>query len=108
MKKGTRLAAHLPYPLIFLLPARAGGIGHIGQKFLGGAIEDRQPLAPHVHRTQELPVHIELPLVPGSVANPNRPARSPTGQARQLAFRARARVTFKPSLELERLQWHRG
>jgi hypothetical protein len=73
----TWLAAHFPNSLVWFFPARGSSIGYIRKKFLRSSIDSLQLFAQQVNSTQEFSVNIDLALIPGAIANPNRTTASP-------------------------------
>ena len=89
IKKVTRLTAHLPNSLVLFLPAHGSGVGQMDQKLLGSVIDGFQLFPQQVNGAQEFAVNVNLSLVPGTIANSNRAARSPPRQVGKLASRRR-------------------
>ena len=72
-----RLAADLPDAVVRLLPLARGSIGQCDQKLPRGRFQFAELLAKPEGGVEELTVHIQLRLVPGSVPDPDRPALAP-------------------------------
>ena len=73
-------AADFPDALVLAGPAVRGGIGDGDQEGPGGRIELADLVAQPADRREQLAVDIDLALVPGPVADPDRGAAPPAGQ----------------------------
>ena len=82
----ARLAAHLPHPGVALGPAARGGVGELDHEALDLGVKLAELLAVQVQGVEQLPVDVELGLVPGSVAHAHRSRIAPATQVRQLAL----------------------
>src|SRR5215211_1828887 len=81
-----RLAAHLPYARVGLLPAPGGRAGEVGHEPLDLRVQLAEPLPVEPEGVQQLAVDVELDLVPGPVADAHRRRVAPAAQMRQLAL----------------------
>jgi hypothetical protein len=79
-----RLAADLPDPLVLLPPAGSGGICGRGQEPPGYRVQFAELVDQPLRSAEQLTVHVELPLEPCAVADPDRPAAPPARQMWQL------------------------
>jgi hypothetical protein len=68
--------------LIALVPARRSGLRDVHEEAFGGIVELVELVREPVDGVQELPVDIELSLVPRAVAHAHRPAVPPARQVR--------------------------
>src|SRR5207302_8926480 len=80
------LAANLPDPLVLLLPLRRRAVGGADEEALHGVVELSEIPLERAGRTHELAVHVDLPLVPCTVADAHRPAVTPSSELRQFAL----------------------
>ena len=81
-----RLAADLPDAVVRLVPARRGRVGEAHQEVAGVPAQHAELVAKLKRRVEQLAVHVELRLVPGAVADPDRRAVPPARQVRQGAL----------------------
>ena len=68
--------AHLPHAGV-LAPALGGGIGKVRDELLDLGMQVTEAITVQVKSVQQLPVHVELGLVPGAVAHPHRAGVAP-------------------------------
>ena len=80
------LAPDLPDAVIRLLPAGGGDVGQVGEEATGDRPEAVELVGQSVGGIEQLAVHVELPLVPGAIADAHRRAGAPAGQVRELAL----------------------
>jgi hypothetical protein len=74
------LAADLPDALVLLPPAARRGVGGGRQEPAGGRVDLAELLDQALGRAEQLAVDVQLPLVPGAVADPYRAAAAPAVQ----------------------------
>ena len=86
MQEMTRLASYLPDTLIFLTPSIGRCINYIAQKLAGRVIDAPELRLQKVRGPDQLTVDVELPLVPGGIADANRPAVAPSCKVRDFAL----------------------
>src|SRR6266545_5382895 len=79
-------ASYLPDPLIAFVPALRGRVGQVHEERLRVGREVGELVGEAIDRIEELAVHVELPLVPRTVADPYRCAIAPTRQVGKLSF----------------------
>ena len=80
------LAPDLPDAVVGLLPAGGGGVGEVGEEATGDRPEPVELVGEPVGGVEQLAVHVELALVPRTVADAHRRAGAPAGQVRELAL----------------------
>src|SRR6266545_2201842 len=83
----ARIAAHLPHPGVGLAPAPCRGVGEVGDERLDLGMELAELFPVQVQGVQELPVDVELYLVPGAVSEAHRARIAPAAQMREVPFR---------------------
>src|SRR2546423_10809816 len=71
------VSTHLPDALVAPLPACCRGISHLDQEVARDLVEITELVTQAVCRTEELPVDVELALVPGAVADTHGSAATP-------------------------------
>jgi hypothetical protein len=81
-----RVAADLPDPGVLLHPVGAGGVGAGDQEPAGVVVDAADLVRQRGGRAEQFPVHVDLALVPGAVADPDRPAVLPAGQMAEFPF----------------------
>src|SRR5205823_5059032 len=87
------LSTHLPDALVALPPACCRGVGYLDQEVARYLVELTELLTQAVCGIEELPVDVELALIPGPVADTHRPAGPPSRQVVERAFREIALAT---------------
>src|SRR5438093_5442217 len=75
-----------------MLPPTCGsGIGNLDQEVACNLVESTELILQAVRRIEELPVDVELALIPGAIADAHRATVTPSRQVIERAFRE---VTF--------------
>src|SRR5215218_1585746 len=81
-----RLAAHLPYARVGLLPAPGGRAGEVGHEPLDLRVQLAELLPVEPEGVEQLAVDVELDLVPGPVPHAHGRGLAPAAEVRQLAL----------------------
>ena len=69
-----------------LLPTCCRGVGNLDQEVARDLVESTELILQEVGRIEELPVDVELALIPGTIADPHRSAGTPSSQVIERAF----------------------
>jgi hypothetical protein len=81
-----RFPAHLPHALVLLGPAFGSGVGAGDQETPDVIVDVADLVGETVRGIEQFAVHVDLPLLPGTVAHADRAAVTPAVQLRQGAF----------------------
>src|SRR6266705_5410963 len=80
------VSTRLPDALVVLPPTCCRGIGNLDQEVARDLVESTELVAQAVCRIEELPVDVELALIPGAVADAYRATVTPSSQVIERAF----------------------
>src|SRR2546421_26214 len=80
------VSTHLPDALVVPLPTCCCGVSNLDQEVARDLVEPTELVAQEVCRIEELPVDVELALIPGTVADAHRAAGTPSRQVVERAF----------------------